>query len=140
MTGEKTLAATSVKQAPKKMSKLQTVVFVIIALTITLAVFYYVGLFDEFQVPSQNTIGDTTPNDTQLSPARNLEGTWQTSFPVKFYVKTDFETGELQDVGSENRTMTWTITGTSDENVVNVEVSFAVSNRQLNSGSEGISQ
>ena len=31
--------------------------------------------------------------------------------------------------------MTWKITETSDENVVNVEVSFAVSNRQLVSGS-----
>ena len=31
--------------------------------------------------------------------------------------------------------MTWTITATGDENVVNVEVYFAVSNRQLVSGS-----
>jgi len=71
-----------------------------------------------------------------LTPARNLEGTWKTAFPVRFYIKTDFETfGELKDVGSENRTMTWKITETSDENVVNVEFSFTVSNRQLVSGS-----
>ena len=31
--------------------------------------------------------------------------------------------------------MTWTITATGDENVVNVKVYFAVSNRQLVSGS-----
>ncbi len=45
-----------------------------------------------------------------LTLARNLEGTWRTTFPVKFYIKTDFETSELQDVGSENRTMIWKIT------------------------------
>ena len=118
------------------MSKLQTVAVVIIAFTITLAVFYYAGLFDEFQVPSQNTSEDTVPNSTSLTPARNLEGTWKTAFPVKFYIKTDFETfGELKDVGSESRTMTWIIIGTSEENVVGVEVSFTVSNRQLVSGS-----
>jgi hypothetical protein len=55
---------------------------------------------------------------------------------VKFYIKTDFETfGELQDVGSENRTMTLTITRTNDENVVDVEVQFTTSNRQLEAGS-----
>jgi len=71
-----------------------------------------------------------------ISPARNLVGTWKTTFPVKFYIKTDFETfGELQDVGSENRTMTWIITATSDENVVNVEVHFTGSNLQLVTGS-----
>ena len=114
------------------MSKLQTVAVVIIAFTVTLAVFYYAGLFDEFLVPSQNMPEDTAPNSTPLTPARNLEGTWKTAFPVRFYIKTDFETfGELKDVGSENRTMTWIITGTSDEKIVNVEVRFAVSNRQL---------
>ena len=61
-----------------------------------------------------------------------MEGTWKTTFPTKFYIKTDFETfGELKDVGSENRTMTWTITSTSDENVVDVEVQFTPSSRQL---------
>ena len=74
------------------MSKLQTVAVVIIAFTVTLAVFYYAGLFDEFLVPSQNMPEDTAPNSTPLTPARNLEGTWKTAFPVKFYIKTDFET------------------------------------------------
>jgi hypothetical protein len=64
-----------------------------------------------------------------------LEGTWKTPFSTKFYIKTDFETGQLQDVGSENRTMTWTITSTSDENTVNIEVQFTGSNLQLVDGS-----
>ena len=121
-----TPATPSVKQLPKKMSKLQTAAIVIIAFTVTIASLYYLGVFDEFQALSP----------TPLTPARNLEGTWKTAFPVKFYIKTDFDTfGELQDVGSENRTMTWIITATSDENVVDVEVYFTVSNRQLVTGS-----
>jgi len=108
------------------MSPLQTVAIIVIACTITLAVFYSMGVFDEFQDT------DSADDSTNLTPARNLEGTWKTTFPVKFYIKTDFQTfGELEDVGSENRTMTWIITETSDENIVNVEVYFTASNRQL---------
>ena len=121
-----TPATPSVKQLPKKTSKLQTAAIVIIAFTVTIASLYYLGVFDEFQALSP----------TPLTPARNLEGTWKTTFAVKFYIKTDFDTfGELQDVGSENRIMTWIITATSDENVVDVEVYFTVSNRQLVTGS-----
>jgi hypothetical protein len=104
------------------MSKLQTAAIIVIACTITIAIFYSMGIFDEFQ--------DT--DSTHLTPARKLEGTWKTTFPVKFYIKTDYQTfDQLEDVGSENRTMTWTITATSDENIVNVEVRFTVSDRQL---------
>jgi hypothetical protein len=119
------------------MSKLQTAAIVVIAFTVTIAAFYYLGVFNEIQdVTNQNTQTNATPSPASLTPARNLEGTWKTSFPVTFYIKTDFETfGELQDVGSENRTMTWIITATGDENVVNVEVRFAVSSRLLVSDS-----
>ncbi|MBT0160473.1 hypothetical protein G4O51_10880 [Candidatus Bathyarchaeota archaeon A05DMB-2] len=110
------------------MSKLQTVAIIIIAFVVVFASFYYLGFFDEFQ-PSTNT---DTQGATSLTPARELEGTWKTAFPVTFYIRTDFETfGVLQEVGSENRSMIWTITATSDENVVDVEVQFTVSNRQL---------
>src|SRR4030067_2720681 len=109
----KTPATPSVKQLPKKTSKLQTAAIVIIAFTVTIASLYYLGVFDEFQALSP----------TPLTPARNLEGTWKTTFAVKFYIKTDLDTfGELKDVGSENRTVTWIITGTSDEHEVNDEV------------------
>jgi hypothetical protein len=128
--------APSSKQ-PKTMSKLQTAAIVVIAFTVTIAAFYYLGVFNEIQdVTNQNTQTNATPSPASLTPARNLEGTWKTSFPVTFYIKTDFETfGELQDVGSENRTMTWIITATGDENVVNVEVRFTVSSRLLVSDS-----
>ena len=125
------LAATpQSNQSPKKASRLQILAIVIITFTVTIALFYYMGMFDEFQAVNPN------PNPTTLTPARKLEGTWKTPFPVKFYIKTDFETfGELTDVGSENRSMTWKITGTGNENVVDVEVQFTVSNRQLVTGS-----
>ena len=124
-------AAPSDKQ-PKKMSKLQTAAIILIAFAVVMATFYYLGVFDDFQAID----AEPTPEPKTLSPARNLEGTWKTAFPVTFYIKTDFETfGELQDVGSENRSMTWTITATNDENMVNVEVQFTASNRQLVSGS-----
>ena len=116
------------KQIPKKMSKPQIAAIVIVSFVATIAILYAMGVFDEFQEIDAS-------NPTPLTPARNLEGTWKTTFPVTFYIKTDFETGELQDVGSENRTMTWIITGTSDEHVVNGEVSFTISNRQIASGS-----
>jgi hypothetical protein len=128
--GETNLTSAPSDTQPKKMSKLQTAVIIVIAFTVTIAAFYYLGVFDEFQDV------DSTSDSASLTPARNLEGTWKTTFPVKFYIKTDFETfGELQDVGSENRTMTWTITATNDENIVNVEVYFTVSDRQLASDS-----
>jgi len=125
------LAATpQSNQGPKKASKLQILAIVIITFTVTIALFYYMGVFDEFQAANPNS------NPANLTPARNLEGTWKTPFPVKFCIKTDFETfGELKDVGSENRSMTWIITGTSNENIVDVEVQFTVSNRQLATGS-----
>src|SRR3990170_1055615 len=127
-------ADASVKQAPKKMSPIQIAAVVIIVFTVTIALFYYVGFFDDFSVNDGSQGLDTNP--TPLTPARNLEGAWKTSFPVKFYIKTDFETfGELKDVGSEDRTMTWVITATSNENIVDVEVSFTISNRQLATGS-----
>src|SRR4030042_1874549 len=118
--------ASTQKQVPKKMSKVQIAAIVVLSFTLTIAILYSMGVFDEFQAI----------NPTPLTPARNLEGTWKTTFPVKFYIKTDFDTfGELQDVGSENRTMTWIITATSDENVVDLEVRVAVSNTQLVSAS-----
>jgi hypothetical protein len=117
---EMKLAASRNKKSTKKTSKAQTVAVAVLAFTVAMTALYYTGVFDDFQAMSS----------TQLTPARNLEGTWRTTFPAKFYIKTDFENfGELKEVGSENRTMTWMITKTSDENVVDVEVRFTVSGR-----------
>jgi hypothetical protein len=83
------------------------------------------------------TFMNSTPSygsNTPLSPARGLAGTWKTSFPVKFYIATDFDTGTLQDVGSEDRQVTWIITSTGDPNVYDIEQNFSESNRQLTGG------
>ena len=120
------MAKTTLNKQPKPTSKLQTAAIIVIAFTVVIATFYVLGVFDEFQTLNSE------PTQPPLSPARNLEGTWKTTFPIAFYIKTDFETfGELQDVGTENRTMTWIITATNSENTVNVEVYFTASNRQL---------
>ena len=114
----------------------------LIAFTVTF-VALYVLVIQPFQLPDDTfTTPTQTPTQTphpttnpSLSPARNLEGTWKTSFPTKFYIKTDFSSAQLQDVGSENRTMTWVITSTNNENVVKIEITFVSSNRDLVSDS-----
>jgi len=128
------MAKTTLSKQPKPMSKLQTAAIIVIAFTVVIVTLYCLGVFDEFQALNS----EPEPEQTQppLTAARNLEGTWKTTFPVTFYIKTDYETfGELQDVGTENRTMTWIITATNDENTVNVEVQFTASNRLLVSDS-----
>lgn len=70
-----------------------------------------------------------------LSPATNLTGTWKTSFPTTFYIQTDYAGGELEDVGSEDREVTWVISAGSSENEVNIEQTFTYSNRNLVDGS-----
>jgi hypothetical protein len=83
----------------------------------------------------------TTPSTSQqtskatpapLSPARNLVGTWKTPFPVKFFIQTDFRNleGNLEDAASLDRTMTWVITATGNENEVNIECHATDSNIQ----------
>ena len=74
-----------------------------------------------------------SPATRELSPARKMEGTWKTPFAVKFYFKDDFDTGEYRDVGSQDRMITWIITATSDENIVNIEMRFNSSNTQITS-------
>jgi hypothetical protein len=80
-----------------------------------------------------NDTGISIPNI--LSPTRDIEGTWKTPMSTQFNITTDFSSTNLQDVGKENRTMTWTITGTNQENIVNVQVTFSYSGRQLSTES-----
>ncbi len=117
---------------PRKISPIKIIAVVFIAFTVTFALFYVILFMSDTQSPfEQNNFEDTTVNPQTLSPARKLAGTWKTAFPVKFYIKTDFETGELVDIGSEDRKMSWIITATNNEDLVNIEVSFTVSNQQI---------
>ena len=113
---------------PKAKIKVTTVIPVVIIIGCVVGAFYFSGFFDGF-LPQDGTPG-------VLTPTRNLVGTWKTPLPVEFTIATDYEDfTTLKDMGTENRTMTWTISATDDENVVFVNVEFAVSNRQLPAGS-----
>ena len=69
-------------------------------------------------------------SESPLSPARNLVGTWKTNFPTKYYCATNEDTGTFVDFGSEDRQVTWVITATGNESVVNIDQSFTESNLQ----------
>ncbi len=112
----------------KKVNKALQIIPIIIIIASVTGALYFSGFFNE------NAGGINIP-DT-LTPTRNIEGTWITTFSTQFTIATDYQDFEtLADVGTENRTMTWIITGTGQENIVNVEVSFTYSDRQLISGS-----
>jgi hypothetical protein len=106
---------------PKRKAKASQVIPVIIIIVSIIGALYFSGFFDGISV--------STPG--MLTPTRDIVGTWKTTFSTGFTIATDFSSFELQDVGSENRTMTWIITATNDENIVIVDVQFSYSNRQL---------
>jgi hypothetical protein len=111
---------------------------VLISFTVTFVALYafviqpFVLADGDFQNPTPMPTMTMAPTvKPSLSPARNLIGTWETSAATNFYIRTDFATGEMQNVGSEDRTMTWIITAGDNENTLNIEVHFTGSNRQL---------
>jgi hypothetical protein len=118
----------NVQPTVKKPNKLLQIIPIIIIIASVTGALYFSGFFNE-------EAGAINIPDT-LTPTRNIEGTWKTTFSTQFTIATDYgDFQTLADVGTENRTMTWIITGTGQENIVNVEVSFTYSDRQLISGS-----
>ncbi len=113
----------------KNKTKASQIIPVVIIIVSIVGALYFTGFF--------NSVTDTTISDgDKLTPTRDIEGTWKTTLSTQFTIATDYENfGQLTNVGSEDRTMTWTITGTSDEHTVIVDVQFAYSNRQLVQGS-----
>lgn len=143
-------ALKSVAKVPKHSLKFKIPV-ALLAIMIATNTAYYLGAFKMNPVlqPAQQTMNQiwSVPGLSQvrqfisqivagnafvpgLTPARDLVGTWKTSFPVTFYIASN-ETGELQTHGTESRTMTWIVTATDRENVVDVKISFTCSNQQL---------
>ncbi len=113
----------------KNKLKATQIIPVVILIVSVVGALYFAGFFNEF---TNNPLSD----GGKLTPTRNLEGTWITALSTQFTLATDYENfGQLKDVGTEDRTMTWTITGTSDEHTVIVDVQFTYSNRQLVQGS-----
>ena len=109
---------------PKAKIKASTVIPVVIIIGCLVGAMYFSGFFGDFS------------NSGTLTPTRNIVGTWETPIATEFTLATDYDDFEnLKDVGTEDRTMTWTITATSDETIVNVNVEFTISNKQITSGS-----
>ena len=111
-------------QKSKGKVKASTVIPVVIIIGCIIGAAYFSGFFGDF---SHSGI---------LSPTRDIEGTWKTAIPTEFTIATDYDDFvNLKDVGTENRTMTWKITGTGDPNMVIVDITFSVTSRDLQSGS-----
>ena len=109
----------------KSKLKVNQIIPVVILIVSIVGALYFTGFFNGF---TDNPISDSS----NLTPTRNIEGTWKTALSTQFTLATDYENfGQLNDVGTEDRTMTWTITGTSDEHTVIVNIQFSYSNRQL---------
>jgi hypothetical protein len=126
------VASSSIR--PKNKVKAIQIIPVVIIIVSVFGALYFNGFLDSF-ISNQNSTG-LTSDGGKLSPTRDVEGTWKTTFPTQFVIATDYESfGQLSDVGTEDRTMIWTITPTSDVSVVVVNIQFTYSNRQLISGS-----
>jgi hypothetical protein len=113
----------------KGKAKASQIVPVVILIVSIVGALYFTGFLNGFT--------DTSISDGgKLTPTRDIEGTWKTTLSTQFAIATDYENfGQLANVGSEDRTMTWTITGTSEEHTVIVDIQFTYSNRQLVQGS-----
>jgi hypothetical protein len=120
-------------QAPPSVAKTKgkikagTIIPAVILVVCLIGGLYFSGFFDDFTNSSGNGV---------LTPTRDIVGTWKTTFSTEFILATDYEDfTTLQDIGTENRTMTWTITATNDENIVNVDVEFRITSKNIASGS-----
>ncbi len=71
-------------------------------------------------------IGPTWKDQSAAIQHGPLEGTWSTTQPVVFYIRSDWTNGTLEDIGYEVGNMTFVITGTSNPDIVNVDVYFTV--------------
>lgn len=92
-----------------------------LAIRTTLAV-AAVCLLGACEVAEQATAANT------LTPARNLKGTWKTTFPVTFNYQTDFCTGK-ETVAAADWTVTWVITPVSgNENQVDIQMTYSTAN------------
>lgn len=118
----------NVQPPVKKVNKALQIIPIIIIIASVTGALYFSGFFND-------DAGAINVPDN-LTPTRDIIGTWKTPLATQFTIATDYEDFQtLADVGTENRTMTWIITATDQEDVVNVQVTFTSSDRQLISGS-----
>jgi hypothetical protein len=73
-------------------------------------------------------VADKTTAPVTLTPARNLKGTWKTTFPVTFNYQTDFCAGK-ETVAAADWNVTWVITPvTGSDNQVDIQMTYTTSN------------
>jgi hypothetical protein len=109
----------------KNKLKISQIIPVVILIVSIVGALYFTGFFNGFKDNPISKSGN-------LTPTRNIEGTWKTALSTQFTLVTDYENfGQLKDVGTEYRTMKWTVTGISDEHAVIVDIQVTHSNRQL---------
>ncbi len=117
------MAAVQVQKQGKGKIKINQVIPVVIIIVSITGALYFSGFFDDTFA--------LTPAGV-LTPTRDVDGTWKTTLPATFNIATDYQNfGQIENVGSEERTMTWTISPTNDNNIVLVTVEFSYANRQL---------
>ena len=109
-------------QSAKRKINASQVIPIIILIGSVIGGLYFSGFFDDMDIPL-------------LTPTRPIEGTWKTTFATEFTIATDFSSYQLADVGTQDRMVTFTITGTSNENTVNVKVEYSSSNSHFISDS-----
>ena len=103
---------------PKSHVKVSTIIPVVILTVCVVGALYFSGFFSDFSITPNDGTTDGGDNGI-LTPTRDIEGIWTTTFATEFKIATDYQTfGTLEDVGSELRTMTWKIHFTTDENRV----------------------
>lgn len=69
-----------------------------------------------------------TKTSSTLTPARNLAGTWKTSYPVTFNYQTDFCAAK-ETVAAADWQVTWVITAVpGNDNAVDIQMNYTSSN------------
>jgi hypothetical protein len=121
--GDKSELTINVQPTVKKPNKLLQIIPIIIIIASVTGALYFSGYFNED--------AGTTDIPDNLTPTRNIVGTWKTAISTEFIIATDGLSESIQEVGKENRTVTFVITSTSQENIVNVQVTYTYSNRQI---------
>jgi hypothetical protein len=120
---------------PKNKLAASQVIPVVIIIVSFVGALYFTGFFEDAFSNDIFSNHDSFSDSDKLTPTRDIEGTWTTAFATEFTIATDFQFGQLSDVGTEHRTMKWSITSTDNEHAVIVDVEFTSSNRQVIAGS-----
>jgi hypothetical protein len=89
-------------------------------------------LFSLLFISGCNKEDEENDINSALTPARNISGTWKTSFAAKVFISTDYCTNDLQVVGNEDWMVNWVISEINGrDDSVNVVMTYNRSNFQV---------